>query len=395
MSRFHASLAGALTLLASLPLSAQSPTEWRQQIHGNGFGMYVSQNTVREADDLVAVGWLMGSLAAVGSRGEIALRTMVSLDPLTLGECGYPRLLSGNGHLCVNRPFQDLSHSHSFFLDVSARVSVDVAGAALFLEGGPVGTPALGPVSYMHRPSALKDPLAPMSHHETNPAHVANGLVTGGAKAGGLTLEASVFNARPGDDDAYDFDVASLSSWSARASYTAAGWTAQGSVGEMRDAGGAHAGHGDEEAIRIFTASLTRTWMWGGAMMDAAALWARHGGGELPVDAFLLEASAERGRHTVYARAERVHRVEQEMQIEIGSNEEHNHRFTNHRRRVGEVAGGYALRLARTRGIDVSAGVRGGLSFIPTDYFTVYYGSTRGRSLAVFVNVQPTRAHVH
>jgi hypothetical protein len=357
--------------------------------------MYVSQNTVRRADDLVALGWLMASLTAVGPGGEIGLRGMVSMDPLTLGECGYPRLLSGNGLVCVDRPFADLSHSHAFFMDLSVRTHVRLGAAAVFVEGGPVGTPALGPLSYMHRPSALRDPLAPMTHHETNPAHVANGVVTGGVSAGGLTLEASAFNARASDDDPYDLDFGPLSSRAARATFAAAGWTLQGSFGELQGAGGAHAGHGNGGKVRVYTTSVMRSWMWGSGVADASAAWARHGGGELPVDALLLEGSVERGRHAVFARVERAHRVEQDVQIEIGPGGEHNHRITNHRRRVSEMAAGYGFRLAQRRGIDVSAGARAGLSFIPTDYFTVYYGTARGRSLALFVNVQPTRAHVH
>jgi hypothetical protein len=391
----RALLGCAVALLVALPLSAQSPFTWRKQLHGNGFGMYVQQNTIRKADDVVAVGWLMGSLSASTPRAEVGLRSMLSLDPITLGECGYPRLLSGNGHFCADRPFQDLSHSHSFFMELIARARVALGDAAVFVEGGPVGTPALGPISYMHRPSAAHDPLAPMSHHETNPVHVANGVVTGGAQLRGWTVEASAFNARPGDEDAYDLDVGSLSSWAARAGYTASGWTAQGSVGELRDVGSEHAGHGDGGDVRIYSASLMRAWMRGNAMFDAAAAWSRHSGGELPVDAFLLEASAETGKHTIFARAERVHRVEVDVQIEIGPTGEHNHRFTSYRRRVSELAAGYTFRVLQRRGIDLSAGARAGLSFIPEDYFTVYYGTPRGRSLALFVNVQPTRAHVH
>jgi hypothetical protein len=331
----------------------------------------------------------------VRGAGELGVRAMVSLDPLTLGDCGYPRLLSGNGELCLDRPFQDLTHPHALFMELTAHARLPLGAATLFAEGGPAGEPALGPVSYLHRPSALYDPIAPLSHHETNPVHVANGVVTGGMQAAGLTLEASAFNARPGDDDAYDLDVAPLSSWSARALFASAGWTLQASLGELRDVGGEHAAHAGDGALRVYSASAMRSAMWGLTMVDATAAWVRHAGGELPVDAFLLEGTAQRGRHTLFARAERVHRVEQEVQVVISPTGEHTHDITNFRRRVSEVAGGYAFRLLSRRGIDLWAGGRAGLSFIPTDYFTVYYGTPHGRSLSLFVNVQPTRAHVH
>jgi hypothetical protein len=242
----------------------------------------------------------------------------------------------------------------------------------------------------------MYDPLAPLSHHETNPAHVANGVATGGLQWRGLTLEASRFNARPGDDDAYDLDPGSLSSWSARALWAGGGWTLQSSLGELRDAGGAHAAHTGDGAVRIYSASALGTWMWGAStMLDGTAAWVRHAGGELPVDAFLLEGAAQRGRHTFFARAERVHRVEQDVQVVISPTGQHDHAITNFRRRVGEVAAGYSFRVLNRRGHDLMAGGRAGLSFIPTDIFTVYYGTPHGRSLSLFLNVQPMRAHVH
>jgi hypothetical protein len=281
-------------------------------------------------------------------------------------------------------------------MELAARARVGLGPLTVFAEGGPVGEPALGPPSYLHRASSMYDPLAPMSHHETNPAHVANGFATGGLSWRGLTLEASAFNARPGDDDAFDLDVGPLRSWASRASWTGSGWSLQGSLGELRDVGEEHAAHGGGASVRIYAASAARSWMTGGgAMLDAAAAWVRHAGGELPVDAFLLEAAAQRGRHTLFARGERVHRVEQDLQVVISPSGQHTHTVTNFRRRVGEVAGGYAFRLLSRGGIDLLAGGRAGLSFIPTDYFTVYYGTPHGRSLSLFVNVQPTRAHVH
>jgi hypothetical protein len=390
-------LGGALLaspLLAS-PLCAQTPTTLSTRLHGNAFGMYVNQNTIRKAEDVVAVGWLMGEAAATRGSVELGLTAMVSLDPITLGDCGYPRLLAGAGQLCVDHPFQDLTHPHAFFMELTARARLGLGAVTLFGEGGPVGEPALGPTSYLHRASSMYDPLAPMSHHETHPAHVANGVATGGISWLGLTLEASAFNARPGDDEAYDLDLGSLSSWSTRAQWAGGGWTLQGSAGELRDAGDEHAAHAGGGSVRIYSASAEQTLMRGFTMVDWTAAWVRHAGGELPVDAFLLEASAQRGRHNLFARAERVHRVEQEVEVVITPSGEHAHTVTNFRRRVGEIAGGYSFRLLSRRGIDLLAGGRAGLSFIPTDYFTVYYGTPHGRSLSLFVNVQPTRAHVH
>ena len=95
MAGLRAVVVAALALSAAPSLSAQSPLVWRTQLHGKAFGMYVSQNTVRSADDFAAVGWLMAEVTGAGAYHEIGLRAMVSLDPLTLGDCGPARILIG------------------------------------------------------------------------------------------------------------------------------------------------------------------------------------------------------------------------------------------------------------------------------------------------------------
>ncbi len=54
------------------------------------------------------------------------------------------------------------------------------------------GTPAFGPLVFMHRPSAADNPQAPLAHHYSTPMHITPGVVTAGVTAREWTLEGSL-----------------------------------------------------------------------------------------------------------------------------------------------------------------------------------------------------------
>ena len=53
-------------------------------------------------------------------------------------------------------------------------------GVALEAYVAPAGEPALGPVAFLHRVSAISDPLAPITHHWQDSTHIAYGVLTVG-----------------------------------------------------------------------------------------------------------------------------------------------------------------------------------------------------------------------
>ena len=57
----------------------------------------------------------------------------------------------------------------------------------------PVGDPALGPVAFPHRASAMELPQATISHHLQDSTHVADEVITAGISRGKVRLEASGF----------------------------------------------------------------------------------------------------------------------------------------------------------------------------------------------------------
>jgi hypothetical protein len=80
----------------------------------------------------------------------------------------------------------------------------------------PSGEPALGPVAFMHRPSAMDNPSAPLSHHWQDATHITFGVLTAGIFSRSVKLEGSVFNGREPDENRWGIDRIKLDSWSAR-----------------------------------------------------------------------------------------------------------------------------------------------------------------------------------
>jgi hypothetical protein len=167
---------------------------------------------------------------------------MLSLEPL-MGQRGYPSLLA-TGETAFGRPLVDRQHPHDFVMELAARVDVDVGtDTSVFLYGGPVGEPALGPAAFMHRPSARYLPLAPITHHWFDSTHITYGVVTAGVRASALQLEASAFRGQEPGEQRWNIEPPRLDSWSLRASWTPTpNWSAQVSHGRLEQPEASHPG---------------------------------------------------------------------------------------------------------------------------------------------------------
>ena len=64
----------------------------------------------------------------------------------------------------------------------------------MLLYFAPVGDPALAPVAFPHRVSAMELPRATLSHHLQDSTHIANEVVTGGIIRDSFRIEASGFH---------------------------------------------------------------------------------------------------------------------------------------------------------------------------------------------------------
>ena len=181
------------------------------------FGTFNHQGGARGVDEFRSTNWLMGMASRPAGGGTLTLTGMLSLEPATVGACGYG-LLFQVGESCNDMLLVDRQHPHDFLMQASASWRVPLnASTSLTLAGAPVGEPALGPVAFMHRPSAAENATAPLAHHWLDSTHIAMGVVSAGVQRGPWTVESSLFHGGEPDDNRWDLmDPGALDSWSAR-----------------------------------------------------------------------------------------------------------------------------------------------------------------------------------
>jgi hypothetical protein len=198
----------------------------------------------------------------------------------------------------------DRQHPHDLFMELSASYSQKFSsGDSLFVYAGYPGEAALGPSAYMHRVSALDNPMTPLSHHWLDSTHVTFGVVTAGFVHDAWKLEVSQFTGREPDQFRFDFDSARFDSTAARLSWNPGpSWSLQASAGWLKS----------PEALdplvneRRLTASATwfQTFDFG-SLAATLAIGNKHLSDGVDETALLLEGEYKPGdAWTLFARAE-------------------------------------------------------------------------------------------
>lgn len=293
--------------------------KWMYMLHGNIFIRYNNQdftNKGSRGDAMVdAPNWMMFmGQRKVGRNGLFHFNTMFSLDEAIAGGKGYP-LLFQSGELYKGQPLVDRQHPHDLFSELSVSYSQALSkNFDVFAYLAYPGEPALGPVAFMHRPSALANPDAPVSHHWIDATHITFGVATLGIRAGQFKLEASSFTGREPDENRYNFDKPRFDSWSGRISFNPSEkWALQISQAFLKSPETLHPG---EDITRTTASAIYSTTLQKGSL-NATAAWGmnkrkQHDG----ENAFLAEASWNKKRLTLHTRYEYVQKSAEELVLD-------------------------------------------------------------------------------
>jgi hypothetical protein len=290
-----------------MPMEQKGP--WMLMVHGQAFLNFEQQSGPRGDDKIFSTNWfmLMGQ-RSLGS-GQLTLRTMLSLEPATVTHRLYPELFQ-QGETAFGRPINDGQHPHDFLMEIAALYDLRVGEKALFsVYAAPVGDPALGPVAYPHRNSAMENPIAPLGHHLEDSTHIASDVVTGGFTWKLARLETSGFHGREPDEDRWDLDSGKIDSWSTRLTVQPThNWTAQYSFGHLTSPEALH----PLEDLQRMTASVSYDVSPGeGRSLAVTFVWGRNHSlqSEANFNGYLAEASLRIEPHNFWARIENVDRT--------------------------------------------------------------------------------------
>ena len=321
--------------------------DWMLMLHGYVWGVYTDQGGLRGDSEAFVTSMAMLSAQRDFGGARLQLRSMLSLEPL-MGARGYPNLFATGETANGVDQLIDRQHPHDLFMELSARVDVDAGAGSVFLYGGPVAEPALGPSAFMHRPSATYQPLAPITHHWFDSTHISYGVVTAGYAAPKWQIEASAFRGREPDQHRWNIERPALDSWSVRATWTPTpAWAVQISHGRLKSPEQLEPDR--DEARTTASVQYARGWSNGGGVSTLLAFSNKR---KLPgraLTAWLAEANWDVDRHhTLFARAENVANDEQ---FPNPLDPLHDRKF-----RVSKLEGGYAYRLPLTGPVNLALG---------------------------------------
>ena len=277
-------------------------------------------------------------------------------------------------------PLVDRQHPHDLIMETAISYEHEITDdLALQVYSGLVGEPALGPVAFPHRPSAMMDPLAPLGHHWLDSTHITFGVVTAGVFTRRAKLEGSWFNGREPDDDRYDLDLRRFDAASGRITVNPdAHWSLQASAGYLASPEELEP---DVSVVRT-SASATHALKFGRKYWTSTLAWGRNTPSKGPAtDAALAETALDLEHlGATFARAEYV--VKSGRDLALGPAMEGS-TFN-----VGMLSVGHTHPILREGGLDTSLGILGSAGIIDADLES-RYGTRFPLGVMAYVQVQP------
>lgn len=280
--------------------------DWSFMVHGFADVVYDRQGGKRGDEDWFSVNMLMLMAQRKLGPGTFGVRTMMSLEPATVGRNGYPELLqtgeTGNGRT----ELIDRQHPHDLFMELALAYSVPIHDdSSAFVYFGWPGEPALGPPTFMHRFSGMDNPEAPITHHWLDSTHITEGVATVGYIWRQFKADASVFTGREPDQHRWDIEEPRFDSYSVRLTWNPTkAWSAQVSYGWLNSTEQLHPSV-DTERV---TASVSYHKTWDKNNWQTTFAWGRNQNDPgKDLDGFLIESLVNfHDTHTIFGRTERV-----------------------------------------------------------------------------------------
>lgn len=330
--------------------------DWMLMMHGSAYLIYDDQGGRRGDEKFISTNMFMAMAQRPLGPGTLGLRSMLTLEPATVGKKGYPLLLQTGETSDGQTPLIDRQHPHDFFMELAASYSLPIAeNHSMFAYFGYPGEPALGPATFMHRLSGMDDPEAPITHHWLDSTHVTFGVATLGYIWRNWKLDGSIFTGREPDEERWDFEDAKFDSYSARLTCNfSPDWSAQVSYGWIKSPEKLEP-EIDQDRL---TASISYNKAWKENNWQTTLAWGRDMNDPgLDLDAFLLESALHfRHSHTFFGRFENV---EKDELFEEGT-PEHGKVFN-----VSKLSAGYIYDFTEICNIQLGIGGLASFYFLP------------------------------
>jgi hypothetical protein len=355
---------------------------------GNAFLVETQQTGARGGDKVYSTNWFMASAEHSLGRGSFMLQTMFSLEPATITGRRYPELFQ-TGETAFGRPIVDGQHPHNFIMGLGFHYARPVADETMIeLYYAPVGDPALGPVAFPHRASALELPQAVLGHHWQDSTHIAADVLTGAVKYKCVRLELSGFYGTEPGEDRWTIEFAPMNSYSARFSvFPTKNWMVQVSAGRL-----AHPERQSPGDVVRSTASVQYTRpMAGKNAWSSSFIWGRNHetATQRNLNSYLAETVLPVGRRNfITGRFELVDK--NELFADDVEQEERLARSAGSTFRIGAWTAGYTRDIGVFGHVETGVGANVTAYSVPGAIQPVYGGHPAGFSVFVRLRLRGT-----
>jgi hypothetical protein len=344
----------------SMPGGGKSKPAFMFQL--NQFMVYSDTSGPRGQSRLTGPGsWMLMYDQDLTPRNHLQVRVMGSPEQWTIGDKGTPQLLQTENI--------DNMHAHDTIMELAFRDTVALGADGtqqLTFLFAPRGAAAIGPVPFMHRPSAEGNPDAPLGHALQDGFHDASTVLGLEYHLARTTVEATMFS---GQDVSWPLPLHSLDSFAFRLNqglndHFSVG-VSYGDVFLPNEAGGA-------DHNKFISAWLTTTYMIGQDTLNSSFVWARaRNGAGVSFNSFLAEAVYQRGMNAFFGRAEMLQITPEQLDLVTVSS-------LADAKWVEALTVGYERILHEKNGLSLRAGGSYTQDFIPGAFEPDYGSDPRG-----------------
>ena len=293
-------------------------------------------------------------------RNTLRIDLMGSAERLTVGKIGTPQLLQTEN--------LDAMHAHDTIMALEFRDTVKLGTSddqTLTFLFAPRGAAAVGPVPYMHRPSAEGNPDSPLGHNLQDSFHDASTVFGVGYRSRRTFIEATRFS---GKSVRWPLPLHHSDSFGVRVT--------QG-IDDHSDVGASYADvltpddAGGAQHERFVSAWLASKYKTGGGTLKSSIIWGQLlSSGHASQNSFLAEAVFQRRSDNIFGRAEILQLSPEQLSLV---------KFTGSERMrwVEAVTVGYERALLKRGSFSLFAGGSLTKDFVPRS-FQGDYGSHLG-----------------
>jgi hypothetical protein len=186
--------------------------------HGNIFGVQDFESGPRGRSAISAPDmFMLDAGTTVGDHQYLNLDYMGTIEKWVYPNQGYPLLGQIGENQTNGAPFLDAQHPHNspvmgMTLSDTIRL-VDASKNNIKLFFAPRGESGDGPVAFMHRPTGMANPDAPLGHHVgQDVGHISSTVIGESLKLGNTRIEVSGFNGTEPEPESTDVNLASPNS---------------------------------------------------------------------------------------------------------------------------------------------------------------------------------------